>query len=101
MGQLAIEAHVGALVQVHVGITEKALSHTLHVSRHLTGQLGRSHFQVRADLWAGLHLRDVEAISLSLSVCHAVKEDPVSAVWSVFDKGHIVARLDAEHSKQL
>lgn len=36
-----------------------------------------------------------------MSVCHAVKEDPVLAVWSVFDEGHIVAGLDAEHSEQL
>lgn len=36
---------------------------------------------------------------LTLSVGHAVKEDPVLAVWSVFDEGHVVAGLDAEHSE--
>lgn len=38
---------------------------------------------------------------LTFSVSHAVKEDPILAAWSVFDEGHIVAGLDAEHSKQL
>lgn len=36
-----------------------------------------------------------------MSVGHAVKEDPVVAFWSVFDKGNVVTRLDAEHGKQL
>lgn len=36
-----------------------------------------------------------------MSVCHAVKEDPVLAVRSVFDEGDVVAGLDAEHSEQL
>lgn len=40
-------------------------------------------------------------IPLTLSVCHAVEEDPVLSVWSIFDEGHIVACLDAEHSEQL
>lgn len=39
--------------------------------------------------------------ALTLSVRHAVKEDPVFTVWSVFDEGHVVARLDAEHGEQL
>lgn len=38
---------------------------------------------------------------LALSVCHAVKEDPVLAVGSVLDERHVVARLDAEHREQL
>lgn len=37
----------------------------------------------------------------TFSISHAVKEDPVTCVWSMFDKGHIVACLDAEHSEQL
>lgn len=37
----------------------------------------------------------------TLSVRHAVEEDPVFLGWSVFDKGHIVARLNTEHSEQL
>lgn len=97
----AIETHAGALIQVHVCVTKETFGHTFHVSRYLTGQLGERHFQVHADLRAGVDLRDVKAISLSLSVCHAVKEDPVLAVGSVFDEGHVVACLNAEHSKQL
>lgn len=124
----AIETHAGALIQVHVGVTKETFGHTLHVSRHLTGQFRGRHFQVCADLRAGVNLRDVEAVALSwtqcsaepmkqlhkwcmywdiksrlltLSVCHAVKEDPVLAVRSVFDEGDVVAGLDAEHSEQL
>lgn len=37
----------------------------------------------------------------TFSVGHAVKEDPVLSVWSVFDEGHVVARLDAEDGEQL
>lgn len=97
----AIETHAGALIQVHVGITKETFGHTFHVSRHLIGQLGGRHFQVGADLRAGVNLRDVEAVYLPFSVCHAVEEDPVLAVGSVFDEGHVVARLDAEHGEQL
>lgn len=60
----AIETHVGALVQVHVGVTKETFGHAFHVSRHLIGQLRRRHFQVHADLGAGVNLRDVEAVSL-------------------------------------
>lgn len=97
----AIETHAGALVQVHVGVAKEAFGHTFHVSRHLIGQLRGRHFQVHADLGAGFNLWDVESVSLSFSVRHAVKEDPVFAVGSVLDEGHVVARLDAEHSEQL
>lgn len=61
----AVEAHTCALVQVHVGITEETLGHAFHVSRCLIGKLGRRHFKVDGDLWAGVHLWDVEAIRLS------------------------------------
>lgn len=61
----AVEAHTCALVQVHVGVTEETLGHAFHVSRDLIGQLGGRHFKVRADLWAEVHLWDVEAIHLS------------------------------------
>lgn len=61
----AIKAHVGALVQIHVGIAEQTLGHTLHVPRRLIGQLGGRHLQVHAHLGAGLDLRDVEAVRLS------------------------------------
>ena len=60
----AIEAHAGALIQVHVGVTEEPLGHTLHVTGHLVGQLGGRHFQVSADLGAGAHLGDIEAVAL-------------------------------------
>lgn len=39
--------------------------------------------------------------ALTLSVRHAVKEDPVPAARSVLDKGHVVAGLDAEDGEQL
>lgn len=120
----AIETHAAALIQVHVGVTEETFGHTLHVPGHLNSQLCRRHFQVRADLRAGVNLWDVESVALSwrqtaaepkkhmhrwwilnrlltLSVCHAVKEDPVLAVWSMFDERDVVAGLDAEHSEQL
>lgn len=61
----AVEAHAGALVEVHVGVAEQTLGHAFHVSRHLIGQLGGGHFQILSDLRAGLHLRDVEAVALS------------------------------------
>lgn len=124
----AIETHVVALIQVHVGVTKETFGNTFHVSRRLAGQLSRRHFQVPADLRAGVNLRYVEAVALSwtqhtqvskilhvhgsacnetmhepltLSVCHAVKEDPVLDVGSMLDEGHIVAGLDTEHSEQL
>lgn len=37
----------------------------------------------------------------TLSVGHAVEEDPVVFVGPVFDEGHVVAGLDAEHGEQL
>lgn len=37
----------------------------------------------------------------TLSVGHAVEEDPVLFVGPVFDEGHVVAGLDAEHGEQL
>lgn len=36
-----------------------------------------------------------------MSVCHAVKEEPGVRVRAVFEEGHIVAGLNAEHGKQL
>lgn len=45
--------------------------------------------------------KSIKSRPLTLSVCHAVKEDPVLAVWSMFDEGDVVAGLDAEHSEQL
>lgn len=38
---------------------------------------------------------------LTLSVRHAVEEDPVFAAGAVLDEGHVVAGLDAEHGKQV
>lgn len=61
----AIETHAGALIQVHVGVTKETFGHTFHVTRHLSGQLRLRHFQVRADLRAGVNLRDVVAVSLA------------------------------------
>lgn len=40
-------------------------------------------------------------LQLTLSVRHAVEEDPVPAAGAVSDEGHVVAGLDAEHGKQL
>ena len=125
-GVSAVDAHARALVQVHVGVAEQTLGHALHVPRHLPGELGRRHLQVSADLRAGAHLGDVEAVCLSwtqvnrsatedsgegrtwgqsraltFSVRHAVEEDPVLGARSVFDEGHVVAGLDAEHGEQL
>lgn len=37
----------------------------------------------------------------TLSVRHAVEEDPVLAAGAVFDEGHVVAGLDAQHGKQV
>lgn len=39
--------------------------------------------------------------ALTHSVCHAIKKDPVSYFWSVFDKGNVVAGLYAQDSEQL
>lgn len=38
---------------------------------------------------------------LTASVCHAVKEEPRVRVRAIFDKGHVVTGLNAEHSKEL
>lgn len=38
---------------------------------------------------------------LTTSVGHAVEEDPRVRFRAIFDKGHIVAGLDAKYSKQL
>lgn len=40
-------------------------------------------------------------IHLTASVCHAVKEEPGVRVRAVFDEGHVMAGLNAEHGKQL
>lgn len=40
-------------------------------------------------------------ICLTTSVCHAVKKKPRVWTRTVFDKGHVVAGFNAEHSKQL
>ena len=61
----AVEHHVGTLVQIHVGVAKQTLGHALHVSWDLIGQLCEGHVQVDRHLWAGLHLRDVEAINLT------------------------------------
>lgn len=97
----AVQTHAGALVQVHVRVAEETLGHALHVSRHLIGQLGGRHVQVVGDLGAELHLRDVEAVSLTLSVGHAVEEEPVVPFWSEPDEGDVVTGLDAEDGEQL
>lgn len=61
----AVEAHTGALIEIHVGITEQTLGHTFHVPRHLIGQFHRGHIKIHTHLRTGLYLRDVEAIALS------------------------------------
>lgn len=38
---------------------------------------------------------------LTKSVCHAIKEEPGVSFEAIFDKGNIMAGVDAEHSKQL
>lgn len=122
----AVQTHAPALVQVHVGVAEQPPGHAPHVPRDLGGQLGGGHVQVGPHLGAGAHLGDVEAVLLTcrteksgefgpsgswswggwawsptLSVRHAVEEDPVVAAGAVFDEGHVVAGLDAEDGKQV
>lgn len=57
-----VEAHAATLIQVHVGVAEEPFGHAFHVPRNLSGQLGRRHVQVDADLGARSHFRDVETI---------------------------------------
>ena len=67
----AIQTHAGALVQVHVGIAKETFGHTLHVSRHLTGQFSGRHIQVGPNFGAGVDLWDVEAVNFSWTQCTA------------------------------
>lgn len=91
----AIQTHAGALIQVHVGITEETFGNTFHLSRHLIGQLCGRHFQVPANLGAVLNLRDVESISLSWTQRTA---EPVSTQtvheWEITQKQttHLLCR---------
>ena len=69
---------------------------------HLGEPSDRHTTSVNTELSLTLHYRAIYPNRrLTLSVCHAVEEDPVVAVGSVFDEGHVVAGLDAEHSEQL
>lgn len=38
--------------------------------------------------------------SLTFSVCHAVKKQPVGVEGPVFDEAHVMAGLDARHSEE-
>lgn len=40
-------------------------------------------------------------MALTITVSHAVKEEPGGIRVAVLDKGHVVASFDAEHSEQL
>lgn len=84
---LAIETHAGALIQVHVGIAEETFGHTFHVSRHLIGQLCDGHFQVCADLGAGVNLWDVEAVAFSWT--QSTNKPPNTCVNVVKVMGHL------------
>ena len=49
-------------VQIHVRVAEQTLGHSLHVPRHLIGQLRRGHVQVLSHLGTGLDHGDVISI---------------------------------------
>lgn len=57
-----VQRHARTLVQVHVGVAEEALGHTLHLSRILTGQLAQWHGQVACHLRTRLHPGNIESI---------------------------------------
>ena len=70
----AVEQHVGALVQIHVGVAKQTFGHALHVPWYLIGQLREGHVQVVRHLRAGLYLRDVEAIDLTCTPQHTERQ---------------------------
>lgn len=75
-----IQTHASALVQVHVSVAEQASGHAPHVPRDLGGQFGRTHFQVGAELRAGAHLWDVEALPLPCKMKTQVRLPPGGSV---------------------
>lgn len=98
---LLIEAHGGTLVHAHVSVTEKSACIALDVFWVQRVEFFRSHFQVFPDFWTPRHLWDVKSILTTVAVSHAIKEQPGRVCGSVFDKGDIVAGLNAKHSEQL
>lgn len=57
-----VQCHLLALVHVHVGITEEAFGHSIHVSGLLQGQHGQWQVQVFGNFRAQCYSGDVEAI---------------------------------------
>lgn len=96
-----VKCHLLALVHVHVGITEEALGHSIHVPRLLQGQRSQWQVQVFGNFRAQGYCGNVEAIFTTVSVGHAVEEHPVVILRAILHKGHIVTGLDAEHCKEL
>lgn len=97
--RLLVQAHGWTLVHAHVGITKKSACTALDSSGVQGMQILRRHLQVFSHLWAGRHLRNVEAVLTSIPIRHAVKEEPGRIILSILHKSNIVACFYAENSK--
>lgn len=90
------------LVKEHVGITQEP-AHEFRSLRWVgVKQLLLWSAQEVPQLRTGSDLRNVVAtLIVAMSVGHAVKEEPGVRVRAVFDKGHVVTGVNAEHGEQL
>lgn len=98
---LLVQAHGRALVHAHVGVAQQPSGLALDALGIQGVQLLWGHFQVGLHLWTGRHLGDVETVLPSITVSHAVKEEPGGICAAVLDEGHVVTGFDAQHSEQL
>lgn len=98
---LFVQAHGWTLVHAHVCIAKKSARTALNPSGVQRVQVLQRHLQVLSYFWAGCHLWNVEAILTTISISHAVKEEPGRVILPVLHKSNIVARFYAENSKQL
>lgn len=98
---LLVQAHGGTLVHAHVCITQEAARLALDALWVQRVQLLWTHFQVGFHLRTWRYLGYVKTILSSVSICHAVKEEPCRICISIFDKGHIVTGFNTKHSKEL
>lgn len=99
MTWLFVQAHGWTLVHAHVCIAKKSACTALNPSGVQRVQVLQRHLQVLSNFWTGCHLWNVEAILTTISICHAVKEEPGRVILPVLHKSNIVARFYAENSK--
>lgn len=96
---LFVQAHGRTLVHAHVRIAKKSARTALDPPGVQRVQVLQRHLQVLSHFWAGRHLWNVEAILTTISIRHAVKEEPGRVILPILHKSNIVACFYAENSK--